>query len=117
MDLCALQGLTTIPLAGRHTPTSANGSATGPASQGNEIILDLCAYDNGDIIDALYLDCLRAADVRLLDALAWAAPLEWSLSHVARQVTGVEWHVTPPDEGRPPARACHATDHMGRHDI
>jgi carotenoid cleavage dioxygenase-like enzyme len=32
--------------------------------QGNEIVLDLCAYDNADIIDALYLDRLRADDVR-----------------------------------------------------
>jgi beta,beta-carotene 9',10'-dioxygenase len=32
--------------------------------RGDEIILDLCAYDNVDVIDALYLDRLRADDVR-----------------------------------------------------
>jgi beta,beta-carotene 9',10'-dioxygenase len=32
--------------------------------RGEEIILDLCAYDNADVIDALYLDRLRADDVR-----------------------------------------------------
>jgi beta,beta-carotene 9',10'-dioxygenase len=32
---------------------------------GTEIILDLCAYDNADIIDALYLHRLRADGVRL----------------------------------------------------
>jgi beta,beta-carotene 9',10'-dioxygenase len=35
---------------------------------GDEIILDLCAYDNADIIDALYLDRLRAQDLHLPDA-------------------------------------------------
>jgi len=33
--------------------------------RGDEIILDLCAYDNADIIDALYLDRLRTPDVPL----------------------------------------------------
>ncbi|MGD0062145.1 MAG: carotenoid oxygenase family protein [Streptosporangiaceae bacterium] len=35
---------------------------------GNEIILDACAYDNADIIDALYLDRLRSQDARLPEA-------------------------------------------------
>jgi carotenoid cleavage dioxygenase-like enzyme len=33
--------------------------------RGDEIILDLCAYDNADIIGALYLDRLRTADAHL----------------------------------------------------
>ena len=33
--------------------------------RGDEIVLDLCAYDNADIIGALYLDRLRTADLRL----------------------------------------------------
>jgi beta,beta-carotene 9',10'-dioxygenase len=35
---------------------------------GNEIIVDLCAYDDAGIIDALYLDRLRAPDGHLPDA-------------------------------------------------
>jgi beta,beta-carotene 9',10'-dioxygenase len=33
--------------------------------QGDEIILDVCGYDNADIVTALYLDRLRHADLRL----------------------------------------------------
>jgi beta,beta-carotene 9',10'-dioxygenase len=33
--------------------------------RGDEIIVDLCAYDNADIIGALYLDRLRAGDLHL----------------------------------------------------
>jgi beta,beta-carotene 9',10'-dioxygenase len=33
--------------------------------RGKEIILDLCAYDNADIIGALYLDRLRTSDIHL----------------------------------------------------
>lgn len=33
--------------------------------RGDEIILDLCAYDNADIIGALYLDRLRTGDLHL----------------------------------------------------
>jgi carotenoid cleavage dioxygenase-like enzyme len=33
--------------------------------RGDEIILDLCAYDNADIIGALYLDRLRTGDIHL----------------------------------------------------
>jgi carotenoid cleavage dioxygenase-like enzyme len=36
--------------------------------RGDEIVLDLCAYDNADIIGALYLDRLRTADLRLPEA-------------------------------------------------
>jgi len=36
--------------------------------RGDELILDLCAYDNPDIIGALYLDRLRTADLHLPQA-------------------------------------------------
>jgi carotenoid cleavage dioxygenase-like enzyme len=35
---------------------------------GNEIVLDVCAYDDADIIDALYLDRLRCRDARIPQA-------------------------------------------------
>ncbi len=35
--------------------------------RGGEIILDVCAYNDADIIDALYLDRVRTADVNLPD--------------------------------------------------
>ena len=35
---------------------------------GNEIVLDVCAYDDAGIIDALYLDRLRCRDTRLPQA-------------------------------------------------
>jgi beta,beta-carotene 9',10'-dioxygenase len=35
---------------------------------GNEIVLDVCAYDDAGIIDALYLDRLRSRDARLPQA-------------------------------------------------
>jgi beta,beta-carotene 9',10'-dioxygenase len=36
--------------------------------RGTEIVLDACAYDNADIVDALYLDRLRAADTSVPSA-------------------------------------------------